>query len=103
MARPCRGKSAGLTTFGLEPVTAGGKASKARVLARSLLMWLPVLAAGTVLGVAEATGEHGADPTLAAAISAVLIFVAGAFAVSAMLNPTRGLHDRLAGVWIGRR
>lgn len=96
-------KSTGLSTFGLEAITQDGRASRTRMLARAAIMWLPVVLPTGVLGaIAISRGEWiGFDA--AAALGAIMIVAAGIFAASALMNPTRGLHDRLAGVWIGRR
>lgn len=96
-------KSTGLTTFGLEVVTETGRASRARMLARSAIMWLPVLAPTGVLGAIALANGTWIDFHAAASVGAVTLAGAGVFVVSAIVNPTRGLHDLLAGVWIGRR
>lgn len=96
-------KSTGLSTFGLEAVTKDAQASRVQLLRRSAIMWLPILVPSSVL-VAKAliTGEW--IPFEHAAILGALAFVgAMIYAVSALANPGRGLHDRLAGVWVGRR
>lgn len=96
-------KSTGLTTFGLEGVTTRGRASRARMLARSAIMWLPVVAPTGVLGAVALANGAWIDFNAAAALGAVALAGAGVFAASALVNPTRALHDRLAGVWVGRR
>jgi hypothetical protein len=96
-------KSTGLTTFGLEVVTPEGRASRARMLARSAIMWGPMLIPTATLGaIAMARGAWigFADASIVGALSLV---GAGVLAITAILDPTRGLHDRLAGVWVGRR
>ncbi|MEM7627624.1 MAG: protein kinase [Planctomycetota bacterium] len=96
-------KSTGLTTFGLEVVTAHGRASRSRMFVRSAIMWLPVvIPTGVFAAVAWANGTWITFNTAAAVGVATLTGVA-VFAVSALMQPTRGLHDRLAGVWVGRR
>ncbi len=99
-------KSTGLSTFGLEVVTSQGRASRTRMLVRAAIMWLPVLALTGVL--AALTPADGAwigfiGFNAAATVGAVAIVGAAVLAASALVNPTRGLHDRLAGVWVGRR
>lgn len=99
----CAQKSTGLTTFGLEAVTERGRASRKRLLVRSAIQWLPVVLPTLVLGVI-ALKEGQWIPFEHAAILGTVASIAGiVVAASALLNPTRGLHDRLAGVWIGRR
>lgn len=96
-------KSTGLTTFGLEVFTRQGRASRGQMLARAAMMWLPVVLPTGVLGaMALADGvwirfEH------AALLGGIATAFALAFVGSALRSPARGLHDRLAGVWIGRR
>ncbi len=96
-------KSTGLTTFGLEAVTATGRASRSRMLIRSTIMWLPVLAPTGVLGAIALARGTSIGFNAAAAVGAVALAGAAVCSVTAIVNPRRGLHDRLAGVWIGRR
>ncbi|MEO1512202.1 MAG: RDD family protein, partial [Planctomycetota bacterium] len=96
-------KSSGLTTFGLEIVTERGRASRARMLARCAIMWLPVVAPTTVLGAVALTEGRWIEFNAAATVGSIALVGAAVFAVSALMNPARGLHDRLAGVWVGRR
>lgn len=96
-------KSTGLSTFGLEPVTQHGRASRKRMLARSAIMWLPVVVPTSVLGArALAEGRWIGFGELAL-LGSLAIAVAAVLSASALVNPSRGIHDRLAGVWIGRR
>ncbi len=96
-------KSTGLSTFGLEAVTQRGRASRGRMLLRSAIMWLPVLVpTGVLFAVASANGTP-IDFASASAVAAVTLAGAAVFSLSALMNPTRGLHDRIAGVWVGRR
>ena len=96
-------KSTGLTTFGLESVTESGRASRGRMLVRSAVLWGPVVApTGLLVAVAWVQGTW-IDFNTAAALGAVTLTGAAVFAASALVNPVRGLHDRLAGVWVGRR
>jgi hypothetical protein len=96
-------KSTGLSTFGLEAVTTTGRASRARMLARALLMWLPVLASTGVLAVLARMNGAWIDSAAASWLGGAAIAGAGVLTISAVVNPARGLHDRLAGVWIVRR
>lgn len=96
-------KSTGLSTFGLEAVTEHGRASRKRLLARSAIMWLPVVVPTIVLGVLALRAGTWIPFEQAATLGGAACLVASIYVVSALLSPTRGLHDRLAGVWIGRR
>jgi hypothetical protein len=96
-------KSSGLTTFGLEAITARGRASRTRMLARSAIMWLPVLVPTGVLVAGALASGTWIDFSTAAAVGAITLAGAAVLAISALMNPARGLHDRLAGVWVGRR
>ncbi|MBZ0171200.1 MAG: protein kinase [Phycisphaerales bacterium] len=96
-------KSTGLSTFGLEAVTERGRASRTRMLARSAVMWLPVAVPTGVLGISALANDVWIDFNSAATLGAIALSVASIFAASALVNPARGLHDRIAGVWIGRR
>lgn len=96
-------KSTGLSTFGLELVTKEGRALRMQLLRRSAIMWLPVLAPSSVL-IAKALFTGTWIPFEQAAFVGALAFVgAMIYAASALANPGQGLHDRLAGVWVGRR
>jgi hypothetical protein len=96
-------KSTGLTTFGLVSVTANGQASGPRMLARSAIMWAPVVAPTGVLGAIALANGTWIDFDAAAILGSIALAGAAVFAASALVNPARGLHDRLAGVWVGRR
>jgi hypothetical protein len=96
-------KSTGLSTFGLEAVTEHGRASRSRMLLRSAIMWLPVLAPTGVLGAVALANGAWIDFNAAAIVGVTSLAGAGVVAISSLVNPTRGLHDRLAGVWVGRR
>lgn len=96
-------KSTGLSTFGLEAVTPEGRASRRRLLARWAIMWLPVVVPTAVLG-AMAFARGGWIPFEAGAAIGAVGALGGAVVVATSLrNPARGIHDRLAGVWVGRR
>lgn len=73
------------------------------MLARCAIIWLPVLAPTGILGAIALANGTWIDFHAAVIVGAVTLAGAGVFAVSALVNPTRGLHDRLAGVWVGRR
>jgi uncharacterized RDD family membrane protein YckC len=80
---------------GLELVTADGMpARRARLVSRSLLIWSPILIArlmqSTEIGVQQLPGV--------VSLAAVTLMAAGA--ILALRTPGRGLHDRMAGVWI---
>ncbi|MEO0482110.1 MAG: protein kinase [Planctomycetota bacterium] len=96
-------KSTGLSTFGLEAVTERGRASRKRLLARSAIMWLPVVVPTIALGIVALRDGTWIPFEQAATLGGAACLVSSICVVSALLSPTRGLHDRLAGVWIGRR
>ncbi|MEM7681248.1 MAG: protein kinase [Planctomycetota bacterium] len=96
-------KSTGLTTFGLEAITAHGRASRRRMLARGAIMWLPVLGPTGVLAALALTRGAWIGFELAALVGWITLAGAAVLAASALASPTRGVHDRLAGVWVGRR
>ncbi|MEM8876207.1 MAG: RDD family protein, partial [Planctomycetota bacterium] len=96
-------KSTGLSTFGLEAVTGSGCASRVRLLLRAGVMWLPVLApSGGLVAIAILKGTW-IDTIAAAQLGWVLLAASLVYSISALLHPNRGVHDRLAGVWVGRR
>ncbi|MEL6498978.1 MAG: protein kinase [Planctomycetota bacterium] len=96
-------KSTGLTTFGLEVLTFEGRASRARLLFRCAIMWLPLVAATTALGVSALASGAWISFESAALLGAAACAVAAIYSITALAAPKRGLHDRFAGVWIGRR
>lgn len=96
-------KTTGLTTFGLEVVTVNGRASRTRMLTRCAILWLPVVGSTGVLAAVALSRGTGISFRTAAALGAAALTGAAVFAASALIHPTRGLHDRLAGVWVGRR
>ncbi len=96
-------KSTGVTTFGLEAVTERGRASRTRMLARSAIMWLPVVVPTGALIAVSLARETPIGFSAAAGLGAIALGGAAVFAASALINPARGLHDRVAGVWIVRR
>ena len=96
-------KSTGLTTFGLEAVTEHGRASRFRLLARASILWTPVVLPTAVLGLIAYQRGTWIDFNAAATLGAIALAGAAVFGATALLNPARGLHDRIAGVWVGRR
>ena len=84
-------------------MTADGRASRARLLARSAIMWLPVVVPTGILGATALAEGRWIGFNAAATVGAISLAGAAVLTVSSLLNPTRGLHDRLAGVWVGRR
>ena len=83
----------GLRGFGIAVATgAGVEASRLRALGRALLAWAPMAIS---LGVVRATA--GRVETWVTAFSLGL-FVVGA--IWAVLHPTRGLQDRIAGTYL---
>ena len=95
--------STGLSTFGFEAVTETGRASRARMLARSAVMWGPVVVPSAILASFALAEGRWVSFNAAATLGAVSLAGAAVFAGSALANPARGLHDRIAGVWVSRR
>jgi hypothetical protein len=97
----------GQFVFGFAVVdTAGAPASRARLFARWLVAWIPVLFIIVILigGVVIPAGDviplfHRI--TWFHALMLITWFVVGLAA--AMARPTRGLHDQLTGCWLVRR
>jgi hypothetical protein len=82
-----------MRAMGLELVTGKGRpASRARVLARTVIAWAPIIA--IVLIERTTLSLTG----LAESAPALLVLLAGA--IVAGLHPQRGIQDRLAGTWI---
>jgi eukaryotic-like serine/threonine-protein kinase len=80
---------------GLEVVTASGDpAGRGRLVARSLLMWSPILVADLAqrltLGVQVVPGV--------VSLAAIVIMTIGA--ILTLRTPSRGPHDRLTGTWV---
>ena len=96
-------KSTGLSTFGLEAVTRHGRASRTRLMIRSSIMWIPVLAPTAILAAPALSQGEWIRFNAGATLGAITLAGALVFVISALLTPTRGLHDRIAGVWIVRR
>ena len=66
-------------------------------------MWLPVVVPTIALGIVALRAGVWIPFEHAATLGGAACLVASIYVVSALVSPTRGLHDRLAGVWIGRR
>ena len=111
----------GQFVFGFAVVdTAGAPASRARLFARWLVAWIPVLFiiaflfggavfGGAVFGDAVFGGVVIPAPDFIALIERITLFHAlmlitwfVGLAV-AIVRPTRGLHDQLTGCWLVRR
>ena len=71
----------------------GTPASRARVMWRTFVAWSPVLASALILGV-----EMRPLTALITVIVAMLLMFCGV--VWAVLDPDRGLQDRIAGTWL---
>jgi hypothetical protein len=98
LALACRGVV--LRLFGLELVTADGAlASRGRVCARAAIAWSPLLVAAAPFY----SKPYVTIITSFTVVEAILFAgaaVLGAGAVYTVVNPTRGIQDRLAGTWI---
>jgi hypothetical protein len=87
-----------LQLFGFAIVTADGRrASRLRVLGRTAIAWSPLLAPALVSTVIGGIGE-GPGGVIAVLTASLVVFLAGG--VVAMVRPSRGIQDRLAGTWI---
>ena len=89
--------------FGIVAVTAtGSRASRLRLLGRSLTTWSPVFLAGIVMAVVCDAVETPLIPALT--ISAVSLVVAAIVGVAPIVLwpslPERSLADRLSGTWL---
>jgi hypothetical protein len=91
--------TASFLVFRLAVVNARGEpATRSRLLVRWAIAWLPLLVPLSL--VALLTG--GAEGV--AVISTFsLLLLWGAAAAYAVVDPHRGLHDRMAGTWVVRR
>jgi hypothetical protein len=76
----------------------GEPAAVPHLLARWGIVWLPLIL--PMLLVAWLSQRAEGVATLAAL---VLLFLWGAAVISAVVDPNRGWHDRLAGTWVVRR
>ena len=91
-------RGAVLRLLGFEIVTTEGRGARRwRVLARAAIAWSPILAPLLVTGVIEGVGAHLPNmiPVFGAGLAVQL-----AGAIVAIVQPARGLQDRLAGTWI---
>jgi uncharacterized RDD family membrane protein YckC len=89
--------------LGLEIVTTDGRpATRPRVFLRNALTWSPVLLLGLMIlwRLAGGGSPSSALADLTAPLS-LLVLLAGAVVV--IVNPARGIPDRLAGTWIVTR
>jgi uncharacterized RDD family membrane protein YckC len=94
LAGACRGGV--LRLFGFEIVTADGEpASRLRVLARGAAAWGPLFVASGAAYSMLPLSSVGRALILG---TGVIVLCAGA--VYAVVNPMRGIQDRLAGTWI---
>jgi len=111
-------RSACIRLFGFELVDgAGTPASRWRVLGRNLIVWSPILmiaVAARLIGSAETVDSgliiavggggwssrivHATDAGYVVMFVGLILFFAGA--AWALVNPSRGIQDRLAGTWI---
>jgi len=98
LSLPARG-TVSHSIFRLAVVSAGGEpATRARLLGRWAVVWLPLLLP-TSLAVWGL--PRGAPFALACALVPLLLWIVAA--VYAVVHPHRGLHDHLAGTWVVRR
>jgi uncharacterized RDD family membrane protein YckC len=92
--------TAGCAIFRLAVVDAGGKpAELRRLFVRWAIVWLPLFLPISVVALLI----KEADPTVAFFSALVLLLLWISAAASAVVHPSRGLHDRLAGTWVVRR
>jgi uncharacterized RDD family membrane protein YckC len=90
----------GRNMFRLAIVDARGEpATASRLLARWVIVWLPLFVPLSI--VALLTGTFESTATLVSGF--VLLFIWIGAALYAVPHPNRGLHDRLAGTWVVRR
>jgi uncharacterized RDD family membrane protein YckC len=86
--------------FRLAVVNAKGKpASISNLLVRWAIVWLPLF---IPISLAALLIKRADLTALFISVLVLLLLWAGA-AVSAVIHPNRGLHDRLAGTWVVRR
>jgi uncharacterized RDD family membrane protein YckC len=90
----------GHTIFRLAVVNAEGeRASKSNMLVRWAITWLPLIL--PMLLVAWLIQQAYLTVAFISALVLLLLWIGAA--VYAVMNPNRGLHDRLAGTWVVRR
>ena len=87
-----------LRLLGFEIVTADGRrAGRWRTLGRTVIAWSPLLLLILVQQVLGGRGAGVAEVTTAFGLSVAAL---SAGAIVAIVQPSRGLQDRLAGTWI---
>jgi eukaryotic-like serine/threonine-protein kinase len=87
-----------LRTFGAALVTKDGRqASRLRALWRALVTWSPAVVMCLILYKGPAV-DHPTVAALTAQTLVLAVLVGGT--IWALLHPTRGIQDRLAGTWI---
>ncbi|MHC4430834.1 MAG: protein kinase domain-containing protein [Planctomycetota bacterium] len=77
----------------------GGPANRVTLLRRWAIVWLPLFVPMSFAALLVQSGEYNA----ALFLSVVLLLLWTSAAVHAVINPNRGLHDRLADTWVVRR
>ncbi len=75
----------------------GERANRATLYIRWAIVWLPLLLPMTLVALLINRAE---DAAFIVAVSALLLWIGAA--VYAVVNPHRGLHDRLVGTWVVR-
>jgi len=92
--------TAGHTIFRLAVVNAQGRrAGRATLLRRWAIVWLPLFVPMLFAALLIQAGRPA--PALIGALAVLVLWLSGA--VYAVIHPSRGLHDRLAGTWVVRR
>jgi len=88
-----------LRAFDIAVVTrTGSRVTRLRGLLRAVVAWGPLLAAGGAAPMTTMMAARALDQNAAFTIAAWAIFVGGA--AYAVLNPERGLQDRIAGTYL---
>ena len=94
------GSTASHSIFRLAVVDAKGEsANRVTLLKRWAIVWLPLLVPMVLVALLLMNRAEGVASICALAI--LLLWIGAA--VYAVVHPTRGLHDRLAGTWVVRR
>jgi hypothetical protein len=94
-----------IRVLGLEIVTAAGRpASRRRVLARTLLVWGPlIVVVAPIIGQLQPIQPYwqwpalGEATTVGVGLALIVLFLGAVFAI---LHPERGIQDRLVNTWI---